>query len=443
MKLAVFAGALHVGTLEHDRDLAHWRFEYAPQWQAYEKSYPLCPALPLKTDPAQSKEEHSRDVRIFFENLLPEGQALDDAAAANKISKSETFGLLTALGRETAGALEILIDSAIRDQTKPVLRVISPEQLSQRIRARPHEPFTVWDGRVRLSIAGYQDKLAVYEDSAGAWYLVEGSTIASTHLLKPEPVRNALAGMTTNEHLCMRLAARLNLPVARTRLAQVPEPILLVERFDRRRNDDGVSRLHLIDGCQALSLPVGFKYERPYGRGETVKNIRDGANLPDLFNLLSVHSPTPAADRLKLLRWTIFQVLIGNIDAHGKNLSFFVTAAGLELAPAYDLVSGLIYSDLEDDLAMAIGDEFSPRQISAIDWAQFAKSCKLPRRLVATELRELSNAARTALPVEIDQLRNEGGHADTLQRVTDVIRSQAELLESLAPKVTDVADKFL
>ena len=72
MKLEVFTGALHVGTLEHDRDLAQWRFEYAPQWQAYEESYPLCPALPLKTDAAQPREEHSRNVRFFFENLLPE-----------------------------------------------------------------------------------------------------------------------------------------------------------------------------------------------------------------------------------------------------------------------------------------------------------------------------------------------------------------------------------
>jgi serine/threonine-protein kinase HipA len=146
---------------------------------------------------------------------------------------------------------------------------------------------------------------------------------------------------------------------------------------------------------------------------------------------------------LKLLRWTIFQVLIGNIDAHGKNLSFFVTAAGLDLAPAYDLVSWLIYSDLEDGLAMAIGDEFSPRQTSAMDWAQFAKSCKLPKRLVATELRGIANAARTALTIEIDQLRNEGGHAETLRRVDEVIKSQADLLESLAPKVTGAADKFL
>ncbi len=443
MKLEVFASALHVGTLEHDRALAQWRFEYSQQWQSHEGRYPLCPSLPLKSEVAQSREEHSREVRFFFENLLPEGQALDDAAAANKISKSETFGLLAALGRETAGALEVVIDPATRSQAKPVLRAISPGQLSDRIRARPHEPFTVWDGRVRLSIAGYQDKLAVYEDSPGMWYLVEGPTIASTHLLKPEPVRNVLAGMTTNEHLCMRIAARLNLPVARTRLAHVPEPILLVERFDRRRTTDGVDRLHLIDGCQALGLPVGFKYERSYGRNEAVRNIRDGANLPSLFNLLSLHSPRPAADRLKLLRWTILQALIGNIDAHGKNLSFFVTAAGLEFAPAYDLVCGLIYAELEDDFAMAIGDEFSPRQLSAIDWAQFAKACKLPRRLVATQLRELSSRAREAVATEIDQVHEEGGHPETLRAVSEVVRSQADLLETLAPKIMEVADEFL
>ena len=79
------------------------------------------------------------------------------------------------------------------------------EEFSARIRARPDHPFSVWDGKVRLSIAGYQDKIAVYEE-AGQWFLVEGTLLASTHILKPEPVARALAGLTGNEYFCMRLA---------------------------------------------------------------------------------------------------------------------------------------------------------------------------------------------------------------------------------------------
>src|SRR5690606_15758820 len=100
------------------------------------------------------------------------------------------------------------------------------------------------------------------------------------------------------------------------------------------------------------------------------------------------HAAVPAAERLTLLRWGVFQTLIGNVDAHAKNLSFFVNPDGLRLAPAYDLVCGLIYQDerVESALAMAIGDEFVPQQLRAFDWALFASQCALQPNLVAREL---------------------------------------------------------
>jgi serine/threonine-protein kinase HipA len=51
--------------------------------------------------------------------------------------------------------------------------------------------------------------------------------------------------------------------------------------------------------------------------------------------------------RLGLLRWALFQYLIGNADAHGKNMSFFCNPAGLALAPCYDLVSVVQYEGLD------------------------------------------------------------------------------------------------
>lgn len=441
MNLKVFAQGSHVGTLEHDREKQQWSFEYSGEWQAREDRYPLSPALPLERMPTLTAEQHSLAVRTFFENLLPEGQALDDAAAASKVSKAESFGLLRSLGRETAGALEILPDAPSRDG-KPVLRPITREQLSERIRARPHQPFTVWDGRVRLSIAGFQDKLAVYEDPQGHWFLVEGPTIASTHLIKPDPIRAGMVGMTTNERLCMQLASAVGIAVAKTHWAQIPEPILIIERFDRVRQPRAIERLHCIDGAQALGLPVSMKYERPYGKAEAVKNIRDGATLAAFFELVRVHSPTPAADMLNLLRWVVFQVLIGNTDAHAKNLSFFVSAAGLRLTPAYDLVSGLIYKEIDDDLSMAIGDEFSPRKLSAFDWAQFADECRVPSRLVTREIESLCGHTLEALPTIQKGSAAEGGHAPTIEAVSEIIVSQANLLKQLAADIPRVAREF-
>jgi serine/threonine-protein kinase HipA len=201
-----------------------------------------------------------------------------------------------------------------------IRRALAHAELSERIRARPFHPFSVWDGRVRLSIAGYQDKIAVFEKE-GLWSLVEGRYLASTHILKPEPVSTQFAGLTGNEFFCMRLAHWAKLRVAEVALVRVPEPVLVVKRFDREHTPERVVRRHIIDGCQALGLSSALKYERPYGDARDVRDLRDGASLPMLFGLLA-RSPRPVAERLALLRWTLFQVLIGNTDAHAKNLSF-------------------------------------------------------------------------------------------------------------------------
>jgi len=319
MTLQVFMQGAPLGALSYDSASQLWSFHYAAEWLARDDHFPLSPALPLEHDAAQTAQQHSNAVRIFFENLLPEGQALEQASVAFKISKANSFGLLRALGRETSGALEILSDDAAAAPAR--VRQVTREDISSRIRSRPNLPFTVWDGRVRLSIAGFQDKLAVLEEE-NKWYLVDGRSLASTHLLKPEPLHKALAGMTTNERLCMALAGAIGISTAATRLEHVPEPLLVIERFDRVRGPQGVARLHCIDGCQGLGLPVGMKYERPFGSGRDVRDIRDGASLPRLFALLAQHATTPVKERLALLRWAILQVLIGNVDGHAKNLTF-------------------------------------------------------------------------------------------------------------------------
>ena len=290
---------------------------------------------------------------------LPEGEALDHAAQAAGTSPANLVGLLVAMGKETAGALRVTLAddgaaSLVAAESADSLREITPRQLSQRIRERENQPFSVWDGKVRLSIAGYQDKIAVYERE-GKWYLVEGSRLASTVIVKPVPMRKQLASLPANEHMCMQLARRVGLKAAETRLIHVPEPVLMVRRFDRIEHDDGVKRLHIVDGCQALGLAVSMKYERAYGDAKDVAHIREGVSLPKLFGLLE-QSPVPAVDKRALLRWAIFQVLIGNTDAHGKNVSFYCDEQGLRLAPAYDMVCmEALDAGFPDTYAMAVG----------------------------------------------------------------------------------------
>lgn len=446
--LAVHLDQRQAGVLAHDPQTNRFAFSYSNGWLSFRERYPLSPHLPLHADGAQTAEAHSTAVRQFFENLLPEGRALDEAAAANNVSKANLVGLMVALGRETAGALSLQLIREGADiessggkvdlHAANSRRQLDAEELSYRICARPHEPFSVWDGKIRLSIAGYQDKIAVFKEG-GEWYFVEGMQLASTHILKPEPVSRSLAGLTSNEFLCMRLARDVGLPVASVRLVHVPEPVLEVERFDRVAHKDFVRRVHVIDGCQLLGISPAAKYERNYGSGPDVMNIREGASLPKLFELVRSF-PNPAAQRMLLLRWTLFQVLIGNTDAHGKNLSFFNDEDGLRITPFYDLVSVLAFADptIEDSYAMAIGDAFTERALSPYEWAYFGHQCGLQPKLLAREVERMATKLMQVVRTTCRDAAAEGADQAVLAQVCDTILRLAERHMVIAKEITGV-----
>jgi serine/threonine-protein kinase HipA len=195
----------------------------------------------------------------------------------------------------------------------------------------------------------------------------------------------------------------------------------------------------VIDGCQALGLSSAFKYERPYGSGPDVKHIRDGASLPAFFEFLK-SSRNPAVQRLQMLRWVIFQVLIGNTDAHAKNLSFFCSEQGCELAPAYDLVSTLAFSTttLEDSFSMSIGDAFLVQELSPYEWANFAVTCGLSPKLVATELKKLASKVLDSLAATTEEVLAEGADRAVVDSVCSVIRPGCLRQMNIAGDITKI-----
>jgi serine/threonine-protein kinase HipA len=447
LELEVFLGERRVGVLAQPPS-GDFSFTYDATWVADPERFALSPYLPLpgEADPARQPRvspEHSVVVRDFFQNLLPEGKSLDAAAAVAKVSKGSLVGLLASLGAECMGALRILPPGVAAPATS--LRAVTREELSQRIRERPTLPFSVWDGKVRLSIPGYQDKVALFVRGE-EWFLAEGA-LASTHILKPEPVEKSVTGLTSNEFFCMRLAAACGLEVAAVQLRHLPEPVLMVERFDRRTvagnvNTGGetVDRLHVMDGCQALGLPVDAKYERLYGSGKDVKHIRDGASLPHFFALQQL-SAQPLAQRQKLLRWAIFQVLIGNTDAHAKNLSFFAGISGVSLAPAYDLVSTFAMNRavIEDNFAMSIGDAFRQEEFSPFEWAVMAERCGLPKAQVGQELRRLAGSISKQLPAVVADCASQGADQAVLERIRAGIEACANEQLAIATRIARVS----
>lgn len=389
--LAVFLNRETLGTITLEGKDDRYCLEYARSWLE-SQGYPVSPHL-------KPGECESGQVKRFLSNLLPEGKWLEELSVDNQVSKSNIFALIALLGAETTGALTFRYDGAGQASWPTEFREVAAEELTERIAQRQRISIAKWDGKPRLSVAGVQDKLPIMIRADGVMGFGEGA-LASTHILKfgKRPDMH----MMINEFICMKLAELVKLPVAKVSLQRFGEPVLVVERFDRRWSGDKVDRLHLIDGCQMLDLPPSYKYERPYGTSGEGSRIRTGASLSKLF-ATSGNCRVPAKAIRDLLNWTLFQLLIGNSDAHGKNLSFFVGRSGIDVAPGYDLLNIDIYGEeFERDLAMAIGDEFLAGEVRPWQMAEFCDECKLPQRQVATSLQNMCAAVLeklAALPI--------------------------------------------
>ena len=318
--LQVFIDQRPVGALFEGNDL--WVFEYDKAWAAAPDSYDLSPALPRDT--VRHEDGGSdRPVQWYFDNLLPEELLRESVAKEAGLKGAEdAFALLEYLGAESAGSLTLLSPGAAFPQAGK-LQPLAAEELSRRICNLPRATLASGAPK-RMSLAGAQHKLLVnYED--GKLYEPVGAT-ASTHILKPDhPDKEQYPASVFNEYFTMRLADAAGLVVPAVRLLYVPEPVYIVERFDRRLAKDGQpQRTHIIDACQLLNKARTFKHS-----GASL------AALNDVADRCSDRSLT----RLRLFRWLVFNILVGNDDCHLKNLSFNVTTEGVTLAPHYDLLS--------------------------------------------------------------------------------------------------------
>lgn len=361
-----------------------WHFEYAPHWQAW----PLAPGFPLTTRFFQDSAD-TRPIEWFFENLLPEGRLRDLIAHRERITVRDAWALLTRYGYDTAGALSLLPDGISKSvlATESIIP-LSKTALQAKIltaRAQNLPLMAVWD-TLRMSLAGAQEKLGLRIDASGAMFLPEGAS-ASTHIVKPSNVSSLFPFCPANEFFCMRLARALKLPVPVVDLLHLPEPLYVIERFDRTREANGaVQRLHQIDLCQTMGVAASKKYESEGGLG-----------LEHLFGVLRgtfINSPIVATH--VLIQWIIFNYLIGNLDAHAKNIAFLLLGSKATVAPFYDLLCVEAYLPRQP-MAMSIAGENKPGWVAGMHWDAMAYEAGVAPRLVRGILARLM----AALPEQI------------------------------------------
>jgi serine/threonine-protein kinase HipA len=316
------------------------------------------------------------------------------------VNDSDVFGLLAALGRDCAGALVVMPANEEPEAVGPS-EPITDDDIAELIRKLRFSPLGV-GGRLRVSLAGIQEKLLLTR-IADTWALPVGGA-PSTHILKP--ASRILEASIENEALCVAIARNLGLPVATTTIVEFSGVrVLAVERFDRRTAGDGTptSRLHQEDFCQAHGVEPLRKYQGAGGpalRDCATTLVRWGQGRPDLVRLMELMA---------------VNVLLGNADAHAKNLALLHSPEGrVELAPAYDLLSTTHYPLVDRTAGMFVNGVEDIEAITRGDLVAEAASWGLPRDLVEDRISGLLDRAPAAIDSASREIAPPGGLAESL-----------------------------
>lgn len=411
-RLVVYLGEREVGALVRAEQAEDgFSFAYTDAWLTDPDAFGISLSLP------RVRDLDPRRARRFFANLLPEANVRALVCRRLGISDGNDFALLEAIGGECAGALTILPEGAPPSQGAAEYEPLPSETLLELSRGYEALPAVDGRGRVRLSLAGAQDKLPVLE-KGGRFFLPLGSS-PSSHIIK-FPNRS-FKHLPANETLLSELGRRVGLPVAKARWQPLgAEGLCVVERYDRIRAEDGtIRRLHQEDLCQALGVASISKYEQ-----------EGGPSFAGCVDVVREHSLEPLSDTRALFRWAAFNVIAGNADGHAKNLSL-LHDDGWRLAPFYDLVCTRAYDRIDRRLAMKLGEETDPDRIRRPQITACAREVGLRPAWLVDAFRSVAEAILASLPDALEA--SETSRSPAAERIVPLVRKQAHrILRDLA-----------
>jgi serine/threonine-protein kinase HipA len=339
-QLVVYYQEKVVGSLEFDRE-ERLSFQYDKSWLTFKDRFPLSIALGFS-----DKIYGHIETKSFFENLLPEGEIKDLLKAHGKSSIRSEFGFLQEFGGDCAGAFKIFPEKVKTSKTTKSKKELKLDVIYKYLNEKKSLTDVILNKEGgKFSLAGAQDKFAVIFEKNKIYLPLDGSP--TTHIIKPY-VRyfNSTHDTPYNEYLCMNLAGAVGLNVPAVDIIEGEYPLFIVERFDRSQTKTGISRIHQQDFCQAQGITSLKKYESD-----------GGPTFANNYKLVKTHSTSPIPDLNQLLKWLIYNLVIGNNDSHSKNLAFLQTDEGIRLAPFYDLLSTSVYKEIGQNFSFKIGGQ--------------------------------------------------------------------------------------
>lgn len=404
--LTVYLGHDRVGILTQPRQ-DDMRFTYDPGWLEQSDAIPLSRSLPLRPESFPPNR-----TRPFFAGILPEAEVRRKIAGILGVSEGNYFGLLERLGGECAGAVSLFPEGGAPELEGNAHHELSDAELGQIVEALPRRPLLAGREGLRLSLAGAQDKLPLVLHR-GRFSLPLGNT-PTTHILKPEPDR--FPGLAVNEFFCLTLAAEIGLHAVGIEYRLIGSiPCVLVKRYDRRENASGqVQRVHQEDFCQALGTPPERKYQ-----------VEGGPTVADGIRLLREWATAPVVDIRNFVDGLIFNLIIGNADAHGKNYSMLYEGGERRLAPLYDLVCTLAWPELSKALAMRVGASRHINEVNAGHWRRMCKTAGLGWPMVRERISLLTGQVLQKVPAVLQTVKKSVAERAVAEELAAIISDRA------------------
>ena len=318
-------------------------------------------ALPIQDEPFSPEQ-----TKVFFDGLLPEGFMRKSIANNMHLDENDYLSILYNLGKECLGAIRIDESDELQESW---YEAITSEQV-EKLAAEGTTKSTEIVIKTHLSLTGASGKVGLYyDDKEGKWYL-PGGLAPSTHIVKQSHVR--LDGIVTNEQLSMLAARKCGIDISESFIVNAgkgidSEVLFATKRYDRIIDETSPMignlkrpyRIHQEDFAQAMGIASFEKYER-----------EDRNYAEKMFEIIRNYTRSPLEDQLRLWNRIVYNFVLGNTDAHIKNYSLLYDPhmEGISLAPAYDMLSTVIYESATRDMSFNIG---GIRNLDSIDEERF------------------------------------------------------------------------
>lgn len=353
-------------------------------------------ATPLSLSMPLSPERYPhRPVEAYLRGLLPDRADVRERWASHfAVRDRDTLGLIAAIGLDCAGGVIFAPDDKLEAMLARHgdIEPVTEAEIAVRLRALRADDAAWHEHDEHWSLAGGQGKFTMAQIEGG-WGLPAGSA-PSTHIVKPGVSR--IPAQALAEHLSMRALALAGLSAADTRYVEFEDqPAIVVKRFDRRTAPDGrVVRLHQEDMVQTFALDPSRKYEADRGPG-----------IADMTARLRQAAGEVSVDRF--IDATIASYLLGAPDGHAKNHALLLIGRTAELAPLYDVATGLVpvAGRLRfTSAATSIGGEKRFGEVEGKHWDRFARIVDRDPPDIRNRVRRLAAAIPGAFAEAIDEL---------------------------------------